>query len=232
MYASGPIFAVLVVACLFYLVPRQLSWHIPTQEEVDEQGTGTNTVKTIRSATSREDHSATVSTLLMRRAARQTAQRLAVKAEKRRTIVFIALLVVALATIPLALLKVVQGYVPGVGLGVVVAWMGFSHFEARRVRRQLDAIVAETEQGDGEKTMVVQVEKKAESPLESHGGVVGPNGDIQMSLWDPITVVPATYMSAPTAARTVRTIDLGAANSRVPVTDADTENRGPEAIAV
>ncbi|MCL1923750.1 MAG: hypothetical protein FWG15_07860 [Propionibacteriaceae bacterium] len=232
MYTSGPIFVVLVVACLFYLVPRQLSWHIPTQEEVDEQGTGTNTLKTIHSSTPSDELSAPVSTLLMRRAARRTAQRLAVKAEKRRTFVFIALLVVALATIPLALLSVIAGYVPVVGLGMVALWVGFSHFEARRVRRQLDAIVAEAELSDGEETMVVHVEKKEESPFTEHGGVVGPNGDVQMSLWDPITVVPATYLSAPTATRTVRTIDLAAPIKRVPVTDGDPERYDETAIAV
>jgi hypothetical protein len=229
MDVSGPIFAVLVVACLFYLVPRQLSWHIPTQEEVDQQDSTPSTLKTLHSAASRYDRSAQVSTLLTRRTARRNAQRTAIKAEKRRAYVFVALLVVFLATIPLTLLSLIQWFVPIVGLGVVGGWMGFSHLEARRVRKQLDGIIAETELGDAEETMVVHL-GKAETAEPSE--VIGPNGEVQMSLWDPITVVPATYLSAPTAARSVRTIDLAAPIQQLPVTDADAETYGEDSIAV
>ena len=231
MDASGPIFAVLVVACLFYFVPRQLNWRIPTQEEVEQQPLHLS-MKTVHSGLPviEEDNQAEVSTMLMRRAGRRMALRLARKAEKRRKGVFAALALICLATVPFAVLQwMIRWWVPLVGFAVVIAWVVFSQFEARRVQKQLDAIVADTELGDSEKTIAVQLNPKAS--IDDSTGIVGPNGDVQMSLWEPITVVPATYISAPTAARTVRTIDLGAPVVKLPVTQ-DWRERGDRTIAV
>ena len=233
MDASGPIFAVLVVACLFYFVPRQLNWRIPTQEEVEQQTPLYLSTKTVHTGVPKvEESEAEVSTLLMRRAGRRTALRLARKAEQRRKGVFVSLLVITAATVPFAVMRwMISWWVPLVGVGVVIAWVVFSRFEARRVQRQLDAIVAETELGDAEKTIAVQLVAASEVSVEDPAAVVGPNGDVQLSLWEPITVVPATYISAPTAARTVRTIDLGAPVSRFPVTE-DWRDLHGESIAV
>jgi hypothetical protein len=231
--ASGPLLAVLVVACLFYLVPRQLKWRIPTQEEVEQQTPLHLSMKTVHSGTPNTPENVQVSTILMRRAGRRLAHRLARKAEKRRRGVFLALLLITLATVPVVILGWMGWWVPVGGLGVIIAWAVFSHIEARRTQKQLDAIVAETELGDAEKTIAVQIHTVPEVGLgnDEPGSVVGPNGDVQLSLWDPITVVPATYISTPTAARTVRTIDLGAPKTKLPVTD-DRRNEEGQAIAV
>jgi len=209
MDASGPIFAVLAVACLFYFVPRRLSWRIPTQHEIEEQTPLHLSMKTVHSGVPLDQVQAgdqvEVSTLLMRRAGRRAAMRLARRAEKRRTAVFAALLAIDLVTVPFAVMGWVRWWVPVAGLGVVVAWSVFSHIEAHRVQAQLDAIVADTELGDDEKTIAVTLHEEI---VDTEPAIIGPNGDVQLSLWDPITVVPATYISAPTAARTVRTIDL------------------------
>ena len=221
MDASGPIFAVLAVACLFYLVPRQLNWRIPTQVEVDEQAPLRLPKKTVHSGVpvGQPDQDVVVSTVLMRRAGRRVAQRLARQAEKRRKAVTWALASISLATVPFAVLGwMIRWWVPLAACGIVVAWVVFSHFESRRTARQLDAIVAEIELGDDEKTMAVQLHPKIEPSIDG-SAIVGPNGDVQMSLWQPITVVPPTYISAPTAARTVRTIDLNAPIAKFPVTD-------------
>ncbi|MCL2735723.1 MAG: hypothetical protein FWD75_03700 [Propionibacteriaceae bacterium] len=236
MDASGPIFAVVVVACLFYFVPRHLTWRIPTQEEIDQPAPSRSTMKTVHTGipvASQDEKAPEVSTMLMRRAGRRAAMRLARKAEKRRRAVFAALVMICLGTVPFAVLGLgLRWWVPVVGAGVVVGWAVFSQFEARRAHKQLAAIIADTELGDDEKTMTVQLDPKTDAAVDSV--IIGPNGDVQMSLWDPITVVPATYISAPTAARTVRTIDLGTPANKVPVTD-DWRDRGREggrAIAI
>ena len=222
MDASGPIFAVLAVACLFYFVPRQLSWRIPTQHEIEEQTPLHLSMKTVHAGVpvdqADDKDEVEVSTLLMRRAGRRAAMRLARRAEKRRRTVFVVLSVIFLATIPCSVMGwMIQWWVPIAGLVVVVSWSVFSRIEARRVQKQLDAIVADTELGDDEKTIAVTLHEEITPDAEP--AIVGPNGDVQMSLWDPITVVPATYISAPTAARTVRTIDLKAPVTKLPVTE-------------
>jgi len=220
MDASGPIFAVLALACLFYFVPRQLSWRIPTQHEIEEQTPLHLSMKTVHSGVPVEHEDkdqAEVSTLLMRRAGRRAAMRLARRAEKRRRTVFVALTLIFLATVPCAIMGwMIQWWVPIAGFAVVVGWSVFSHIEANRVQKQLDAIVADTELGDDEKTIAVALHEEITTDIEP--AIVGPNGDVQLSLWDPITVVPATYISAPTAARTVRTIDLKSP-PKLPVTE-------------
>jgi len=222
MDASGVIFVMLVVVGLFYFVPRQLSWRIPTQADIEEaapQHVATKTVHTgqpVKPAdpgkpVDPEAEEAAVSTLLIRRAGRRLAQRRARQAERRRRLVLVVLLGTCLATIPFVIMGWwMSWWVPLAGLGGVLAWVIFSHFEARRVTRALAAILADTELGDDEKTVAVQLLPPVEPSAKSQTGIVGPNGDVQLSLWEPITVVPATYISAPTAARTVRTIDLTA----------------------
>ncbi len=224
MDASGPIFAVLALACLFYIVPRQLSWRIPTQAETEQASPlhfATKTVHTgVPVGTGEAPVQAAVSTMLMRRAGRRAAWRLARQAEKRRKAVFTVLVVIAAVTVPVAVFsELIQAWVPVAAAAVVIAWWFYSRFEARRAAKQLDAIVADTELGDNEKTIAVVLSPPVEKPKAEPGAIVGPNGDTQLSLWDPITVVPATYMSAPTAARTVRTIDLTGPGSKIPVTE-------------
>ncbi|MCL2785514.1 MAG: hypothetical protein FWD55_08850 [Propionibacteriaceae bacterium] len=232
--ASGPIFAVLVVACLFYFVPRQLNWRIPSQEEIETQSPLHLSVKTVHSGipVPSEEPPAEVSTFLMRRAGRRAALRLARKAEKRRKAVFAALVFVCLATVPFAIVGwMIHWWVPLAGLGVIIAWALFSRFEALRTQKQLDAIVADTELGDGEETIAVHLTPKQQAPVDDPRAIIGPNGDVQMSLWEPITVVPASYISAPTAARTIRTIDLAPPLQKLPGTE-DFQDDLPEAIAV
>jgi len=222
MDASGPIFVVLAVACLFYLVPRQLSWRIPTQQQVDQQAPLHLSMKTVHAGKpveqTGESEQPSVSTLLMRRAGRRTALRLARRAEKRRQTVFIVLSLITVGTVPFAVIGLqMRWWVPLVGVGTVVVWAFFSQIEARRVQKQLDAIVADVELGDDEKTVAIALQQAVE-PVQVPD-IVGPNGDVQSSLWDPITVVPATYISAPTSRRTIRTIDLNPKIPKLPVTD-------------
>ncbi|MDR2973580.1 MAG: hypothetical protein LBV00_02535 [Propionibacteriaceae bacterium] len=246
MDASGLIFAVLVVACLFYVVPRQLSWRIPTQQESESQTPLHLSMKPVHLGvpataetagevtTDSITPPAVVSTILMRRAGRRAALRLARQAERRRRVVFLALLVIFLVTIPFAALGLgMRWWVPVVGFGVTVGWVVYSQIEARRTQRQLDALVADTELGDDEETVTVSLRPAEPEPVtEDSLAIVGPNGDLQMSLWEPITVVPATYISAPTAARTVRTIDLAKpATGGIPVTD-DGVQEEPQSVAV
>jgi hypothetical protein len=135
----------------------------------------------------------------------------------------VALVLITAATVPFAVTGWrVQWWVPLVGAGLTVLWVAYSHIEARRVRRQLDAIVADVELGNDEKTLSVHLRRQSETTTmttQVPAAIVAPNGDVQPSLWEPITVVPATYMSAPRAARTVRTIDLAQAGLSLPVTE-------------
>jgi len=238
MDASGPIFVVLVVACLFYLVPRRLSWRIPTPEEVDQKAPSHQGVRTVHVGVpvGADPDAPGVSTGLTRRAGRRTAMRLARQAEKRRAGVFVALLVILALAGVLAFFRLMGWWVPLPVAAAVVGWVVFSRFEARRVRRQLDAIMADIELGDDEKTMAVALPAKVTTPI-TESAIVGPNGDVQLSLWDPITVVPATYISAPTAARTVRTIDLAPPvkhppTANRPARDVDEDDEDSGRIAV
>ena len=231
MDVSGPIFAVLVVACLFYIVPRRLTWRIPTQEDIERDSPlhlSMSTVKTLhRGARADAEPDAQVSTMLMRSAGRRAAVRLARRAENRRNTVFAVLVMIAVATIPFAVFSMIQWWVPVASFAVVVGWSVFSRFEARRVRAQLGVIIADTELGDDEKTMYVRLAEK-QDPHRASEPVVGPTGEVQGSLWEPITVVPATYISS--APRTVRTIDLQApTTSALPITE---EWDDPQAMAV
>jgi len=222
MDVSGLIFAVLALACLFYIVPRRLSWRIPTQEQIDQQNPLHLSMKTVHSGVPRDQTTETaVSTLLMRRAGQRNARRLARRAEKWRRGVFVVLLAVCLATVPFAVLGWgLRWWVPLAVFGVVVAWAVFSHIEARVVRRQLDAIVADLELGDDERTILVQLQPAFE-PTANPTAIVGPNGDVQTSLWDPITVAPVTtYISSPPKKGwRIRTIDIGGPVPKLPVTD-------------
>ena len=232
MDASGPIFAVLVVACLFYLVPRRLNWRIPTQEQIDQESPLSLSTKTVHRGVplTPETPEVGVSTLLMRRAGRRAALRLARRAEKRRKTVFSVLLGICLATIPFALMGwMLQIWVPVAAFGVVMAWVFFSRIEGRRVQKQLDAIIADTELGDDEKTLAVRLNERPTA--KEPDSIIGPNGDTQPSLWNPITVVPPTYISAPATSRTVRTIDLHVTPSKLPVTDDYRDDEG-RAIAI
>jgi hypothetical protein len=232
--ASGPIFVVLALACLFYLVPRQRNWRMPREEDLPRETPVYLSMKTVHAGSPIEQDSddAAVSTIQMRRAGRRAALRLAREAEKRRRSVFLALVAIALATVPFAVVGwMVRWWVPLAAFGVVVAWAVFSNIEARRTQKQLDAIVLEKELGDEEKTIIVQLAPRIEPTIDGPAAIVGPNGDVQMSLWEPITVVPSTYISAPTAARTVRTIDLSAP-APIPVTEDQRDNRSDDAIAV
>ncbi|MDR0848670.1 MAG: hypothetical protein LBN10_06460 [Propionibacteriaceae bacterium] len=202
-------------------------WRIPTQAQVDEKASGKLPVKTVHMGSAQPAPSvplAEVSTNLTRRAARRASFRLARQAQARRKGVLIVLAAVTTATIPLAVLSVMHWWICVTGAVLTAGWAIFSRIEALRMTRQLDAIIADTQLGDAEETVAVALPEKADPKTRDlpAGAVMGPNGDIQQSLWDPITVVGGSYISPAKAARTIRTIQLPPAK-QVPVTAGDTD---------
>jgi len=238
MDATGPILLVLVVACLFYIVPRRLQWQI-TPEKIDKEAPLRLTTP-VHAGTpiSPTADPSLVSTALTRRAGRRTALRLARYADKRRQTIFWVLLAVTLATVPGAIVGWlgIHWWACGIGAVATAGWLVYSHLEARRIQRQLDALLTDRELDESEATVAVLLPERAPKPTKAMTAtaltksIVGPNGDEQLSLWEPITVVAASYISAPTAARTVRTIDLSPQRS-VPVTaDGDEQSSGRIAV--
>lgn len=232
MRATGPIFLVLVVSCLFYLVPRRLMWRIPTQAQVDEKAKVKPAIKTVHMGTALPApvELAEVSTNLTRHAARRASFRFARQAQALRKGVLIIVAIVTAATIPFAVLGMMHWWICVTGGVLTIGWAVFSQIEARRMMRQLDAIIADDQLSDLEETVAVVLPEKAAPKDLPAGAVLGPNGDVQQSLWDPLTVVGGSYISAPKAARTVRTIKLAPLSS-VPVTaDGTEESSGRIAI--
>lgn len=230
MDATGPILLVLVVACLFYIVPRRLQWRI--SDDKIEQDSPLRLTTLVHSGTpvSPTGDPSLVSTGLTRRAGRRTALRLARYADRRRQVIFWVLLAVTLATVPGAIVGWlgIHWWASGLGGLATLGWLVYSHIEARRIQRQLDALLSDRELQQSEATVAVPlVERvakptKAMKPEDLVKSIVGPNGDQQFSLLDPIPRLPPSYLSRPTLGRTVRTIDLSPP-SPFPVTGGDGE---------
>ncbi len=99
---------------------------------------------------------------------------------------------------------------------VMVPWLGLCRFNSRTLTRALDEQVRQIREGWTEDTMVFEA-KDLGFPVEAERGaheisieITGPVADMAQNLWDSIPITPSTYVSRPSAYRTVRTIDLSA----------------------
>ncbi|MDR2896334.1 MAG: hypothetical protein LBV30_06745 [Propionibacteriaceae bacterium] len=229
MQASGLIFGIAVLTCLGYFLPRQVSWRLPRVEEatLDEQPSSmTRQVHAGRVSeqdTAGDDQSVSgpvdsVSTHLTRQRARYVTWRMIRKAERARGIVLnVLLLAIVVSTVLIFVGPHVNWITPLIVAGLTVLWVVYSRLEAGRARRRMAALNGATEQACPE-TEVLMAPASQDQPAVASGGLIGPNGDEQLSLWDPIDVTPTTYLQPSGRGRTVRTVDLRPIPASLPVT--------------
>lgn len=216
MGTTGLIFGAIVVAWLAYLVPLFLKHHKVEQADGEEHRPFSHAVRQLVGARPDIDHDkpAEVSTPLTRRAALAQLRSLdAMAARRRRTVltVLFAALSVVLGTSAAGLTPWWSLAIPGV---LVVAFLVTARFSVVAMRRDLDARrerILAGESDESEDTVTVgaeELEQVRRSAAET--AALGPVTDQGSKLWDPLPITAPTYVSKPLAARTIRTIDLGA----------------------
>ncbi|MDR1449116.1 MAG: hypothetical protein LBI84_02735 [Propionibacteriaceae bacterium] len=155
-----------------------------------------------------------VATDLTRRALRREIRLLARRAARARRRALVALAALALAAAVAGLAGLTSWWTLVAGLAALVAGLVLSRWNVVRVNRRLDRYRAAADRGGSEATVAIQPpQAEAAAAVASREVLVGPAGESQLSLWDPLPIPPPTYLSQPSAPRTTRTIDLA---SRAP----------------
>jgi hypothetical protein len=155
-------------------------------------------------------------------------------AAARRRRVLITLLVATLVVGVLAVFGVVPGWAVAVGAGLVVGWLVLCRVQVRHedeaawVRRRqtggdapndektvriatrpaTEAVIAQSAPPYAREENAAPV--RDEDLMEATSVAVPVTAEDGSSLWDPLPVTLPTYVSKPRAARSIRTIDLGA----------------------
>jgi hypothetical protein len=177
-------------------------------------------------------------------------------AAARRRHVLITLLALTLVVVVLALLGIVPGWAVAVPGGLVVGWLVLCRVQVRSEDR---AAWVRRRSGSGdapndEKTVAITTgdvvapsappyarEENAapvsdEDLVEATSVAVPVTAEDGSSLWDPLPVTLPTYVNKPRAARSIRTIDLGAPGAwtsghvegeqtEMPAAEGETEHR-------
>jgi len=223
MGTTGLIFGGLVVAWLAYLVPWYLSHRDQTPIDVEHTLNFTEDAKLIRFDAPVEDL-ADVSTPLMRMALKRELHVRSVRAaRRRRRVLGLLLLSVTLLGITTAV-GLTRWWTIVVATVALVLWLLASRWSTARLYRRLDDELVDIELADDEATLAISLSStpvSLDDDSSEHEHSVEISGPVPtMSLWDPIPVTAATYVSGPLAPRTVRTIDLTApaALTSAPVT--------------
>lgn len=216
MGTTGLIFGAIVAAWLAYLVPMYLRRDsAKTSELLDPASRFSADVRIVRNSGSDEvKQEAQVSTPLTRRAFIESMRRAEQGAAGRRRNVIVVLLVAVAAVIAVCAFGRAPWGVLAIPGGLLVGFLAMARVSVQMMHRDFDRRLAAFEQGETEETVTVSEPSKsekgrAEGVVESIelGMPVGKPG----SLWDPLPITRANYVSAPpVGARTVRTIDLSA----------------------
>lgn len=142
-------------------------------------------------------------------------RRAAAAAARRRRRVLTVLLLSDLAVVVLALTAVLAAWAPAVPGGLTVAYLVLCRVLVRRERARWEAVLVGSS---------AEAAETDEEPLEVPAAPVASSADTSIfdaavlreavvtadggSLWDPLPVTLPTYVTAPRAPRSVRTIDL------------------------
>jgi hypothetical protein len=220
---TGLIFGAIAAAWLVYLVPYFLRHR---QDEFDDEGeilpSGT-AVTIVRSGTSLAESdagAAEVSTPLTRRSALRELRMLEAQAAQRRRRVLIFLLFVQVVVAGLAAFGVGPWWGALIPFGLILAFVVVARFSVRAMRADLDRRAAKIRRVPDEETVALSLTELQSASHQQSVELSHPIGQVG-SLWEQIPIVRPTYMSAPLAPRTVRTIDLSApvpASGSAPVT--------------
>lgn len=235
MDATGLIFLVLAVACLFYLVPRYLEQYSPpvTEPEDLEELTQVRLPQTILhqglplpdpeaetaiipGQETVFNNGAAVSSRLTRRTYRRVVMVLTRRARARRRSVLVALTTIAVATLVATIAGLVQWWgLAATGL-VLLVWSVYVHFDTQRLRHRLNQLNVAAELIGEEETIAIEfglsphLSGAAASTSSSSRGalVTSTTSDVQPNLWDELFTYSndhPVYTSPHPGSRTVRT---------------------------
>lgn len=207
------IFGAIAAAWLIYLVPYFLRHR---GEELGDDAElaipFTPAVTIVRSGTSlaeADPGAAEVSTPLTRRSKLRELRLLDAQAAQRRRTVLIFLLLAQVIVAALAVFRIGAWWGALIPFGLIVVFLVVARFSVRAMRADFARRAAAIKQGPDEETVALSL---SQLDAAAHEHAIELSVPIQPvgSLWDPVPITRPTYVSAPLAPRTVRTIDLSA----------------------
>ncbi len=207
---GGLVFGAIAALWLVYLLPYLLGRREhPLLEEHEAELPFSTAVTIVRRGTSLADAepgTAVVTTPLTRRAALRELTQIDHRAASRRRRVLLSLLIVLVVVTGFALVGLGAWWTPAIPLGLIVVFAVVARFSVRVMRRDLAARAERIRAAVDEETVAIAILDTGAEDSESidiSAPVARP-----ASLWDPVPITAATYVSKPLAPRTVRTIDL------------------------
>lgn len=238
---TGLIFGAIVVAWLAYLVPMYLRRNQRVSRSIsDPESRFSDSVQIIRDGSApavdqdlNPIDDVRISTPLTRRAAITEIGRTEKRMAARRRNVLGVLGLSLLTLVVLSALGRTPWWsvaIPGV---LLVAFVAIARFSVKAMHRGFEARLAMLQSGNEEDTVRISREELARAVGKESGTITeveidGPES-APGTLWDPLPVTRPTYVQAPVAPRTVRTIDLAAP---VPSGEAPVTADGPLVAAV
>jgi hypothetical protein len=210
---TGLIFGAIAAAWLIYLVPFFLR-HRGEElvDDVDSAIPFSAEVTIVRSGTSlaeADPGASDISTPLTRRAELRELKMLDAQAAQRRRRVLIFLLVAQVLVATLAAFGIGAWWGALVPFTLIAGFLVVARFSVRVMRANFERRAHAIRNGIEEETIALsltQLDAAAHEHSIELSVPIQPVG----SLWDPIPITRPTYVSAPLAPRTVRTIDLSA----------------------
>ena len=141
------------------------------------------------------------------RARRQSTNR----AARRRRRVLLTLLLANVAVVAVATARVVEWYWAAAPAALLLCWLVACRLMVRRERAWQPSLIDQVV--DAVEEMVDETAERpavslADADTDSFAAVADDPALVDPALWDPVPVTLPTYVSKPTAHRTVRTIDL------------------------
>lgn len=223
MGLTGLIFGGIAAAWLIYLVPYILHRRSDPDALLDDpEEPFSASVTIVRRGTdlaAPETGAAQVSTPLMRRALIYDLKRIDARAALRRRRVLGVLIVIVTVTSSAVVLSAIPWWSIPIAASLVIGFLVLARVHVRRMRRELATRAQQIIASGNEQTVPIKVLDPATVDA-TPSLVLAPPTSTPTSLWDPIPITQATYVSTPLAPRTVRTIDLSApvvAKTSVPV---------------
>lgn len=211
MDLSGLIFAGLAIGWAVYLIPKALQHHdeMARTRSVDSfsgrmrvlGGPSASKPAAPARPTEQKPAAPAVKAPVAHAVTRESARR----AARRRRRVLGALLLVTLVVGVLAWQAVTPLWSPAIPAGLVVAFLVTARLTVRREQAARRPVTASPTQPE---TVDLAVEDTTEVSREELARAVAAPLVDEGSLWDPLPLTLPTYVSKPTARRTVRTIEL------------------------
>lgn len=221
---TGLMFSAIAAFWLVYLVPFFLRHRgEEIDDDVDAAIPFTPAVTIVRSGSSlaeSEPGTADVSTPLIRRARLHELKLRQAAAAQRRRQVLAFLLAVQMIVAVLVFFEVLQWWTALIPFALIVVFLVVARFSVRAMKATFERQAEEIRTAPDEETVALSLSEVDAAAHEHSIELSVPIGSTG-SLWDPIPITRPTYVSAPLAPRTVRTIDLSApvpARPSVPVT--------------